>query len=381
MSIICPLCFSNQTETYISLDYCVASNAMKVEEPVDVYLCHQCVSLFKKYQSDTRAQKIITEINEESTLHEEGGAVETRVAYDKYSEGIPKSDYIFEYLNQYAELSNSGELLDIGCHFGAFLKAFTYTYPHWNLTGCDVSDRFKSSVEGISDKVTYIDNNLPKSKHGYDVISMSHVLEHIENIDYLFEFISQNLKDDGLFFLQCNNAAQNPFLLLVFEQYYNFTETSIERLCERFGLSIERITKNWINKELTILIRKKQNNHLPKSKVALSDKNLTALVANQDFFVKTVDTLQSNYKSQAIALFGTTYAAKWFSYLPNLKINNFVDENPELINSMVDDKKVLSPLMNKSDIPIILTFPLPIAEKIKQRLQPLIDSQLIIPAS
>jgi len=86
-------------------------------------------------------------------------------------------------------------------------------------------------------------------------------------------------------------------------------------------------------------------------------------------------------KSIPIALFGTTYAARWFSYLPDVQIAYFVDENPELLGTNIDGIAVIGIEDVPDDITVILIAPPVMSRAIRHRIQNTTKAKIIIPGS
>jgi 2-polyprenyl-3-methyl-5-hydroxy-6-metoxy-1,4-benzoquinol methylase len=94
-------------------------------------------------------------------------------------EGSSVPPYLFQLLTQ---LTAESRILDIGCGLGQLLNAFRKK-GYRNVYGIDVSDEAVSfcirkglSVTRISDITDYARGN----QEAYDLIIMSHVVEHIE---------------------------------------------------------------------------------------------------------------------------------------------------------------------------------------------------------
>jgi len=146
-------------------------------------------------------------------------------------------------------------------------------------------------------------------------------------------------------------------------------------------LAIKKLEKNWINKELSLLIIKSKS-LVVSTGVPKTEPVIAKIKSNQQFLTNTVKVIADIAAQQRpVALFGTTYSAKWLSYIEHLQVKYFVDENPELLGTRIDGIEVVSPHAVPEDITIILAFPVVIAEAIRSRLQAEIKAKLIIPAS
>lgn len=136
-------------------------------------------------------------------------------------------------------VSKKSNILDLGCGYGSFLY-FLKSHQYQNVTGVDISseelgvcrDFFTSYTFHQADIFEFIRSTAEK----FDVIYLSHVLEHIKK-DQLFDFlegVKNILQDDGYFVIVAPNssayfnAAANRYGDLTHE--LGFTELSLRQL-------------------------------------------------------------------------------------------------------------------------------------------------------
>lgn len=111
-----------------------------------------------------------------------------------------------------SKIDKKSKILDLGCGYGSFLY-FIQSLNYMNVTGLDISTEelavckriFKSYNFIQNDIFKYMDNTIEK----FDVIYLSHVLEHIAK-DKLFEFfdgIKKILNDDGYLIIIIPNSG------------------------------------------------------------------------------------------------------------------------------------------------------------------------------
>ncbi len=63
---------------------------------------------------------------------------------------IYRSQIQLDNLSRLANLPAKGRLLDFGCGKGAFLARFQHQHPGWELSGSDVSERYRAFVEPLT---------------------------------------------------------------------------------------------------------------------------------------------------------------------------------------------------------------------------------------
>lgn len=109
-------------------------------------------------------------------------------------------------------IRKESNILDLGCGYGSFLH-FLWAHNYKNVTGVDISSEelnvcrtfFKSYKFHHQDIFEFIHSTEEK----FDVVYLSHVLEHIKK-DLLFDFlesVKNILTDDGFFVIVAPNSA------------------------------------------------------------------------------------------------------------------------------------------------------------------------------
>lgn len=113
------------------------------------------------------------------------------------------SDFISTYLKQ-----EKGNLLDVGCGLGFFVKAVLTKKPGWSAVGYEISKqavKFANEQNGM--KTVYAglvqDSKLPKES--FDIITLWDVIEHIPKPHSLLTYLHGLLKPGGILFLQTPN--------------------------------------------------------------------------------------------------------------------------------------------------------------------------------
>jgi 2-polyprenyl-3-methyl-5-hydroxy-6-metoxy-1,4-benzoquinol methylase len=104
-----------------------------------------------------------------------------------------------------------GHLLDIGCGEGTFLALAQK--KGWEIGGTEVSEYAAGYASDLL-KIDIFNGGLPEAgfeENTFDVVTMWHVLEHVQNpMSYLSE-IRKILKPEGLFILAVPNVENRVF--------------------------------------------------------------------------------------------------------------------------------------------------------------------------
>ena len=185
MSTKCPFCESENTRSYLKLkDYFLS------QEDFEILECDNCKLLFTTPRPD--ASVIGNYYKSEDYL-----------SHNEHKKGLVP--WIYNQVKK-VNISNKykiackgftkAKLLDFGCGVGDFLH-----YAQQNgceITGCDMSEDARKFASEKLGKTIVSPNEIFALPHStFDVITMWHVLEHIDNLKFQTEQLHRLLKDNG----------------------------------------------------------------------------------------------------------------------------------------------------------------------------------------
>lgn len=151
-----------------------------------------------------------------------------------------KTSSLMKVIGKYKK---NGKVLDVGCGLGGLVSSFIkYGYDAY---GVEINKDSKQFIENkLRKKIIF--NDLKKAnfkKKNFDIITTTHVLEHVYDLKSFLEEIKNNLKDDGFFYIRVPNS--NFFEYKIFKNYaYNlevprhllfFTRQSLEIVLKNAG--------------------------------------------------------------------------------------------------------------------------------------------------
>jgi len=116
-------------------------------------------------------------------------------------------------------LKNKGILLDVGAGKGEFLAQAIK--EGWEVQGVEPSPNFCAYVRDrfhIEVHAGYLGDSLPIPEHGFDVITLNHVLEHVDQPHSLLNLLPRYLKNDGVVFMEVPNC--DSYFLRVADLYF-----------------------------------------------------------------------------------------------------------------------------------------------------------------
>lgn len=215
----CILCDSNDQEIYIK------------HQNFEIMRCNNC-GLYYQYAP----KQFETLENIYNNIYEE----ESRVLEDKWYEN-KKMNICHKDIVAYHK--EPGNLLDIGCSYGLLMEYFIK--KKWQVTGIDISKNAinYAKSKGLNCYNTNVENFVPERK--FDVIVMSHVLEHLEKPIESLKIIKEWLLPAGIIYIRVPNvdsrflpSIYQNFLgeLKPFEHLFYFSKTTLNLLLEKVGL-------------------------------------------------------------------------------------------------------------------------------------------------
>lgn len=159
----------------------------------------------------------------------------------------------WEYSRTVAELSDTDfkaeRVLEVGAGFGFFLdKIVDVHVAASGVTALEFGDRAVSALRDKGYAAIQEDVRTAKLEPGFDAIFMFQVLEHLDNLNALFNRLHSLLRPGGLFFIAVPNsrntrfAEQNGSLLDMPPQHIGrWSEPAIKTVGERHGLHLDRL--------------------------------------------------------------------------------------------------------------------------------------------
>lgn len=112
-------------------------------------------------------------------------------------------DFISSYLKK-----DKGNLLDVGCGLGFFVKAVLTKKPGWTATGYEISKqavKFAKEHNRLKEVYAGLVQDSGLAKESFDIITLWDVIEHIPKPHSLLEYLYGLLKPGGILFLQTPN--------------------------------------------------------------------------------------------------------------------------------------------------------------------------------
>ena len=185
MSTKCPFCESENTKLHLKLkDYFLS------QEDFEIYSCDNCKLLFTTPRPD---KSVIGKYykSEDYLSHNEHKKGLVPWIYNQVKKVNIRNKYRIAVGNR-----TNPYILDFGCGVGDFLH---YAQQKGcNITGCDMSEDARMfASEKLGKTVVKPEEIFALPHFTFDVITMWHVLEHIDDLRFQTEQLHRLLKDNG----------------------------------------------------------------------------------------------------------------------------------------------------------------------------------------
>lgn len=301
---------------------------------------------------------------------------EEQITFDSSKgDGVSRSHKIISWIQANLSIGEKGDILDIGCGNGAFLKAFNSVYQKWKMYGFELDNKNQAQIESIPGVEQLFYGKIEDIERQFNVISLIHSLEHIPNAVGFLQMLSSYLKEDGVILVQLPNIEISPFELVIADHYTHFTEDSLKLVFEMANYEVIASNSDFVPKEISLLA-KQSNCENSKSKRVLNSLN------SQDRFQHSYGLVESHIDwlsrlidqglsmKQDVGVFGTSNAASWLAGILEKHVSFFVDEDINRIGSSFLGVPVLNPTDAPKDIPILIPLRNDIAKSIATRHKP-----------
>ena len=231
---VCPICDCNEGEELYKLKLAKDDKEKVIGESL-IVACNNCGFVF---DSNDYTQKDYDEYYKSTTLYSSDvNSVSGSGANNK--EDLEHYDFQIDKIKKFISHKDI-DILDIGCAKGGLLKRFKY-YGYNNLYGLEPAESCINSLKknNINAKVGSI-FDIHKFNKKFDVITVSHVLEHIWDLKGAIKIIKTYLKEDGILYIEVpdmsnySNYFYKPFYYFNFDHCNHFTINTLIKLFNDF---------------------------------------------------------------------------------------------------------------------------------------------------
>lgn len=335
-------------------------------------ICQTCGVVQKRYDDSFSADA--DKIYQDYEIYFQGRGAEQKIF--KNGIGLPRSEVLVEYLLTHIDdnrVDQQTSWLDLGCGSGHLLRTLASRSLNIQLYGADISEKSRKLIEGIDGVLGYYGNGLEGIDKQFNVLSLSHVLEHVESPVSFLVSVKNHITPDGYLIVAVPNWTKNPFDLLVADHSFHFMANDLSRVVEAAGFDILAMSEDYIPKEL-ILIAKKSN----RAQHAYNLHNIKCANQNSIMLNKVILWLNSlvlwareNCRESNVGVFGTAIAATWLDGVCQSAFSFFSDEDEDRSDSQYLNRIVYQPKDTPISSKILVPLPSFIADLLCSRLNQL----------
>jgi SAM-dependent methyltransferase len=242
----------------------------------------------------------------------------------------------------------SARIVDIGCANGQLLQALA-EHGYSSLVGIDPSPSCVQEAKRIPGVRAFVGSlsEMPTALRPYDVVVLSHVLEHVRDVHPALENLKSEMRRGSLLYVEVPDAARyadyawSPFQDFNTEHINHFSAVSLANLLRRAGLRVDTVaSKDLLTApgmpypaiySLSTLAENPTSDHLEPD-VDLR-KSLARYVKNSQELLDAIDERLSKVvgSGEPVLIWGTgelTSKLLATTSLRHANIRGFVDANP-----------------------------------------------------
>ena len=298
-----------------------------------------------------------------SIWHQSGGS-EQRV-FDGAGQAASRSWRILERLRRETSLPQRGRLLDIGCGNGSLLSTAGELLPEWSLAGTEFDDKYRARIESIPNVEGLYTDSLAEVPGQFDLVTLSHVFEHLTSPATLLELLPDLLKPNGHVLIQVPNYRENPFELTVADHCSHFCPVSLARIVSSAGYTI-RILADWVPREITLLA---QPGVCTPATIADAPNASKAVASALCWLDAMRGDAGRNCDGRLFGIFGTSIAGTWLYSELGDQVSFFVDEDSQRAGKSHLGIPIVLPEQAPQDSLVFVALPQSLAGTVISRLR------------
>jgi SAM-dependent methyltransferase len=347
----------------------VSSDVQPVTGTAEYLLCSNCAAVQKAVTPAWQAMADGIYANYDIN-HQSRGA--EPMVFDTAKGSGPRSEILLRNFLDMVSLPEEGRLLDVGCSNGNLLTSFHGLRPTWRLSGAELVDTWRDMVLALPGVEAFYSGPEPAYDGSFDIISLSHVLEHVPDPVSFLKRISGRLGENGRILLASPNLRQNPIDLVIADHCTHFDEESLSYVASRAGLTIELLSARLLPKELVAILAPHSAGDTGRAGAADVVPGGLGSKERCLFYFKLLDEVRKAARNAAaekrpFGIMGSSIAACWMKLELSGKVDFFVDEDPHRIGHSLTGL----PILASSKVPpgslVFIPMSVTVSEKIIQR--------------
>lgn len=275
-----------------------------------------------------------------------------------------RGDLFVDSVVQTSKTRHGGSVLDFGCGAGTLLWSFAKLRGDFNLFGFDLDDRELKKLSAIPNFKRLLVGELDKNLK-FDLISMSHSLEHLTSPIETMKLLGEMLNENGHLVIAVPDCSKDPFKLLIADHCSHFAVPTLKIFLENAGFEVVRIESRIETRECWAVC--KPNSGARTENYLSPDTNWVG--DSVRWLAEVKKHASSLAKSRSFGIFGTSINALWLFGELELDVKFFVDEDASRVGQKLYGRPVIDPSEVQPGSTVYLPFFTALAEKIALRLE------------
>jgi SAM-dependent methyltransferase len=347
----------------------VSSDVQPVSGTAEFCICANCLTVQKEVTPAWQAMAECIYANYDIN-HQSLGAEPT--IFDSVKGSGPRSSILLRNLFDFAPLPERGRLLDFGCSNGNLLKHFHPLRPQWKLSGSELADTWREEVLGLPGVEAFYSGPAPAYAGSFDLISLSHVLEHITDPSSFLKTISGYLTEGGRILLAAPDLRQNPIDLIIADHCTHFDRRSLSYVVKKAGLAVDILSTTLLPKELVAVLSRQPRKGAPRTEGIGSGANEMSPQELSLLYFRLLHEVRREARKVAgekrpFGIMGSSIAACWTMLELDEDVDFFVDEDPHRVNHQLAGLPILAPAQVRPGSLVFIPMSVAVAQKIMSR--------------
>jgi SAM-dependent methyltransferase len=325
--------------------------------------CDSCGAVQKLVDDAYRAE--LQSIYGSYVMYAQSGGAEQR-AFDPVKGSLkPRSVEIVRSFAGEHDLPVRGSWLDVGCGNGATLRAVSARLPGWRLIGSELDERNANQVEAIAGVERLHVGELSELDDAFDVISLVHVLEHLEAPSEVIGSLRRLLRPGGLILIESPLAAGNAFDLAIVDHVTHFDEVSLQGCLERAGMRCRQVGRRFFDRELYAVAALEGVGSLETLGVAERQRG-KALERWVNWLLEVAGSIEQ-VEGSSVGIFGSSIGATFAYAVRSGDVAFFLDEDPDRIGRTHLGIDIISPDKTPAEASVFVPLPPQLAGRVVQK--------------
>lgn len=368
----CHICGCPRTEALHQMSApfrLVSSDVRPVSGSAEFAFCSSCLTVQKAVTPAWRA--MVEQIYATYDINHQSHGAEPTI-FDSAKGNGPRSLMLLRNFLDVVSLPAKGRLLDIGCSNGNLLKSFHVLHPGWRLSGSELVDTWRETVLALPGVEAFY-SGLDASYQGvFDVISLSHVLEHVPDPISFLKGISNYLAVGGRILLASPDLKQNPIDLVIADHCTHFDEQGLRYVADGAGLGVELLSASMLPKELVAILSPHRVGKAARAETGDAGTGTTSSRDRCLFYFALLEEVRKAARSGAdekrpFGVMGSSIAACWTMLELGGSVDFFVDEDAHRVGQKLSGLQILAPSQVPDGALVFIPMSVPVAQRIMQR--------------